>query len=98
MNAAQYYSSVGRTMIPVNMHYTSVLKGFQVEWDSYEDLRDQDDPAAPLVNDKDNERKIIKWVPIFVDCLSRTYCVRGTLVYVVRDDSRVPDVADDPLV
>jgi hypothetical protein len=98
MHAAEYYTSITRTMVPANMHYTSVLKGFKVEWDSYQDLKSQDDPSVPLVNDKDNDRKIIRWVPIFIDCLTRTYGVRGPLAYVLRDDEDVPAEGDDPLV
>jgi hypothetical protein len=97
MNAAEYYTAIDRTMVPASMHYNTVLKNFKIEWDSYQDLKKQDDPTVPLVNDKDNDRKIIKWVPIFLDCLSRTYGVRGPLAYVLRDDPDVPDQAADPL-
>jgi hypothetical protein len=97
IHAAEYYTAINRTMIPANMHYTQVLKEFKVEWDSYQDLKSQDDPSVPLINDKDNDRKIIRWVPIFIDCLTRTYGVRGPLAYVLREDEDVPDEGDDPL-
>ena len=96
-NAAKYYDSISRTMDATNMHYTNVLSKFKIEWDSYESLRDQDEPDVPLVMDKDADRKIIKWAPIFVDCMSRTYGARGPLSYVLRDDATVPPQADDPL-
>ena len=43
------------------------------------------------------QKSTVKWVPIFLDCLNRTYGISGPLVYVLRDDPAVPDEADDPL-
>ncbi len=97
MNAAKYYTSINRAMNATNMHYTNVLSHFQLEWDDFDSLQDQDDPTVPSINDKDNDRKVIKWVPIFLDCLSRTFGSRGPLSYVLRDEVAVPPEADDPL-
>ena len=97
MNAANYYEAVNRIMTPQNMHYTNVLQSFKIEWETYQDLRDQSEPEVPLINDKDNDRKVIKWVPIFLDCLTRTYGIRGPLVYILRENSAVPTEIDDPL-
>ena len=97
MHAAEYYTAIDRNMSVPNFHYTNVLKNFKLEWDTYQDLRKQDEPTVPLVTDKDGDRKIIKWVPIFLDCLSRSYGVRGPLVYILRDDPAVPAEASDPL-
>mmetsp|Transcript_29643 Transcript_29643/g.45321 ORF Transcript_29643/g.45321 Transcript_29643/m.45321 type:complete len:161 (-) Transcript_29643:1644-2126(-) len=47
-----------------------ILKPFKVEWDTYQDLHEQDEPDVPLINDKDIDRKVIKWAPIFFDCLT----------------------------
>jgi hypothetical protein len=95
--AAKYYSSIGRTMTPVNMHYTNVLSEFKIEWEDYESLKKQDDPDVPSISDKDNDRKVIKWVPIFIDCVSRTYGSRGPLAYVLREVAEVPTEIVDPL-
>ena len=97
VKAAEYYTSIGRSMTANSMHYNQVLKQFKVEWDTYQNLRDQDEPDVPLVNDKDGDHKVIKWVPTFMDSLSRTYGIHGPLVYVLREDSLVPPEADDPL-
>ena len=96
-NAAKYYISIGRTMTTGNMHYNNVLRNFKIEWDAYESLEDQDEPTIPKVNDKDHDRKIIRWAPIFMDCLSRTYGSQGPLSYVLRDDVAVSPEATDPL-
>ena len=46
------------------MHYTYVLLNFNIEWDTYEELNKQDDFNVPEINDKNNDRKVIKWVSI----------------------------------
>ena len=97
MHASMYYQAINRTMTPLNMHYTNVLQMFKIEWETYQDLRDQKEPEVPTINDKDSDRKVIKWVPIFLDCLTRTYGIRGPLVYILRNNPEVPDEQDDPL-
>ena len=97
MHAAKYYTSINRTMTTQDMHYANVLSNFKIEWESYEELSKQDEPEVPSIVDKDSDRKIIKWVPIFKDCLSRTYGSKGPLSYILRDDPVVPDETDDPL-
>ena len=56
-NTAKFYDAVRRIMTPQSIHYGNVLYDFKVEWDAYEDLRTQDDPKVPKVNDKDQDRK-----------------------------------------
>ena len=63
-NDSKFYDAAGNIMTPRSMHYGNILSGFKFEWDSYEDLRTQDDPKVPKVNDKDQDRKIICWDPI----------------------------------
>ena len=95
--AASYYHSISRVMTTANMHYTNVLMQFKLEWEAYQDLKDKDDPKIPKVNDRDGDRKIIRWAPIFLDTLSRTYGSKGPLSYVLRDEPTVPDELNDPL-
>ena len=96
-NAAKYFTSVGRAMTPINMHYTKVLSNFKIEWEAYLELKSEDPPTPPSISDKDADRKVIKWAPIFQDCLSRTYGSRGPLIYVLREESKVPTEVEDPL-
>ena len=79
------------------MHYNNVLKGFKDDYEAYALLIKPDSPEAPVVNDKDKEKRVIKWIPLFEDCLSRTFGSKGPLIYVLREDAAVPSVADDPL-
>ena len=96
-NAASYYSSIDRVMTTANMHYINVLMHFKHEWEAYQDLKEKDDPKVPKINDRDVDRKIIRWVPIFKDAMSRTYGSKGPLSYILRDDPAVPDELSDPL-
>ena len=80
-----------------NMHYANVLQDFKVEWEAYEALKEEDAPKEPSINDKDNDRKAIKWEPIFKECLTHTFGHRGPLIYVLREDAAVEPEAEDPL-
>ena len=79
------------------MHYSNVLSIFKIEWDTYEKLNKEDDPDVSVINDKGNDRKVIKWVYIFTDCLSQNYGYRGPLVYVLQESSASPSDVDYPL-
>ena len=70
MYASKYYSSIGRTMNSPSMHWQNVLTTFQLDWQAYESLKEQDDPKVPFIVDKDSDCKVVKLSPIFLDCLS----------------------------
>ena len=71
MHAANYYTFIERIMTAANIHYSNLLLGFKTDYEAYALLREQDGPKAPLVNDKDKEKKVIKWTMSFEDALSR---------------------------
>ena len=96
--AVKYYVSTGRVPDAISMHYANVLVNFKVDYEAYEKLKKQDTPDVPDVKDNDVDRKIIKWIPIFFDCMSRKYGVKGPLAYVLREKVEVPDVSEDPLL
>ena len=77
-------------MNPPNMYWQNVLIDFQSEWQSYESLKEQDDSKVPFIIDKDSDCKVIKWSPIFLDCLSCIFDSRGPLSYVLCDHALVP--------
>ena len=97
-NATKYYLSVGRTPSLANLHYTNVLATFKVEYEAYEKLQKESAPDVPEIKDSDNERKVIKWAPIFMDCMSRTYGIKGPLAYVLRQNADVTPEEGDPLL
>jgi hypothetical protein len=88
-DAARYYQAINRTPTTLNMHYTNVLKVFKLEWEAYEKI--------PKINDRDGDRKVVRWAPIFLDALEYTHGARGPLRYVLREDPIVPPEANDPL-
>ena len=84
-------------MNAANMYYANVLQDFKLDWEAYQALKEEDAPKAPTINDKDNDRKVIKWSPIFKDALSRTFGHTGPLIYVLRENVAVEPEALDPL-
>ena len=96
--AVKYYIATGRVPDGTSMHYANVLVNFKVDYEAFKELKKQDAPDVPDVKDNDGDRKIIKWLPIFFDCMSRKYGVKGPVAYVLRENVEVPDVADDPLL
>ncbi len=97
MQAVKYYTSIGRIPNEINMHYGNILSTFKTDYEAYALLRKQDAPEVPTLNDKDKEKKVIKWAPLFEDALSRTFGSKGPLIYVLRETAAVPSEADDPL-
>ena len=95
--AVKYYRSVARTPTAINLHYMDVLQHFRLAYEAYEQLQEQDSPDVPDVKDNDKEKKIIKWAPVFLDCMSRTFGVKGPLAYVLRTTVQVTPEAEDPL-
>ena len=83
------------------MSYNDVLKAFKVEWDhTYQYLRDQAEPDVLLINDRDNDHKVIKWAPIFLDCLTCSYGIYGTngpLAYILSEEPVIPTEIENPL-
>ena len=96
-DAARYYQAIGRTPTTQNMHYNNVLKNFKLEWEAFQAVKKEDDPKVPKINDRDGDRKVIRWVPTFLNMLENTHGARGPLQYVLREDPNVPPEASDPL-
>ena len=96
-DAARYYHDIGRSMTLASMHYNNVLSDFKDDWKAYVQLRKQDTPTVPLISDKDKDKTVIKWAPLFEDVMSRTFGARGPLMYVIREVVAVPAEVDDPL-
>ena len=94
--AYHYYVSIDRDPTPGNMHYTSVLQDFHVEYEAMESLRDEDKPDVPILH---KNLTPLKWIESFKDCLYRTFGVRKCpLLYVIRDQIIPDSEDDDPLL
>ena len=79
------------------MHYVNFLGDFNTYHNTYILLKKQTFPEVPVVSDKEKEKKIIKWVPIFEYALLRTFGNKGPLVYIVLDNADILYVGDFPL-
>ena len=79
------------------MHWSNNISIFNTDFESYKELKQLDEPDVPLIGDKHGNKRIIKWSPIFVDCLSRTLTSKGSLFYGLRDKPIVSLEATDPL-
>ena len=79
------------------MNYVNKLEDFKTDYDADVLLKKQTSPEVSLVSDKDKEKKIIKWVPLFEYALSRTFGSKGPLIYIVQENAKVPGVGDDTL-
>ena len=66
-NAARYYASISRKMDASSMQYGNVPSNFKIEWEAYEAIMSEDDPKVPKIVDRDGDRIIIRWAPIFLD-------------------------------
>ena len=95
--AARYYASIGRTMDASSMHYGNVLSTFKIEWEAYESIMSEDDPKVTKIVDRDGDRRIIRWAPIFLDNLDDIIGAKGPLSYVLRDEPIVHLEGNDPL-
>ena len=68
-----------------------------MEWEAFLELKGEDSSKCPTIMDRDNDRKVIKWMSPFRDCISRTYGSKGPLSYVLRPNSTVAEELVDPL-
>ena len=79
------------------MKYSTILSNFKDDYDAYKQLKSEDSPDTPKVSDKDGDKKIIKWVLLFENTLSRTFSSKESLSYIIRGKSTVQNENDDPL-
>ena len=59
VKASKLYTLIGRTMDSTNIHYGNVLSSFKIEWDIYEELKNEYDPNVLVINDKEKYTKVI---------------------------------------
>lgn len=94
--AYHYYINTDRTITAANMNYSSVLKGFYVEWEAINEMIQTDPPSVPVLS---KHITPIKWMESFKDCLFNTYGVRKCpLSYVIRPDVVVEPEVNAPLL
>ena len=80
------------------MSYSTVLASLKVEHESYLSLKDEAEHKVLKINNRDNDRKVIRWSPIFKDCLASSCGSRVPLSCVLREDPAVTDDIVYPLL
>ena len=84
VQAAKYHTSIGRTMNATTMHYGNVFLRYNIEWDTYKELNKEDHTNVPVIHDKENYHKVIKWVSDFNDCFSKLWIQRTFCLFTPR--------------
>ena len=93
--AVKYYLSVGRVPDANNLHYDNVLQHYKLAVETYKQLKSWDSSYMPDVKDSDKEKKVTKWTPVFIDCMSCIFRIKGPLAYILYADTAViPEVND----
>ena len=57
----------------------------------------EDKPKVPKIFDRDGDRRVIRWAPIFLDNLDAIIGDKGPLRYVLRDEPIVHLKGNEPL-
>lgn len=88
INLVRYYETIGRTVTPVNVKWSTVGLQFRDMWVAIEERKTANNPDPPLVT---RGLPILKWIGAF-----RTHLLRAVgakhypLAYVIRDNVEPP--------
>ena len=97
-NDAKLCGSIARVMSPQNIGYASVLETFKIDHEAYLSVKDDNESRVTKVNDEENDRKVVRWLPIFKYFLSNSYGSRGPLLCVLCENPTVVDAIVGPLL
>ena len=98
VSASTHYGSIDNVVNPHKMDYASFLATFKIRHESCLSVKDNDDSKAPKINDRDKDRKIISWSPIFMDFLSNSYRLRSPLIFFLREHPTITNKIMEPLL
>ena len=98
VNAAKYYCSISRAMYTQNLGHAIALTTLNIENEAYLSFKDNEQSKVPKINDRDNDRKILRWSHIFKDYLSNSCGSHGPLFCVLRDGPNMNDEVMDSLL
>jgi hypothetical protein len=90
-NAIRYYTATGRTLTHTNVHYTSVLANFALQWEALMDKKKSEDAGdVPKLKGV----KVHTWQESFEVYVQQKIGVRdASLAYVIRKVAEVPNAA-----
>lgn len=98
VNAEKHYGFIAIVMSLQNMGYSSVFETFKIKYEVHLSANGEDEPKVPEIDDKDNDRKIIRWDTMSKDCLSSSCRSPAPLSCALREDPTATDEVMDPLL
>ena len=85
--AWHYFTDTSRDITSINMHYTTTLKNFHIEWKAITEMAKAAPSEVPCIT-KNNPP--LRWTDTFRDYCLNTFGVRkAPLAYVIRDNVEV---------
>ena len=61
-----YYNTIGCDLSAGNMHWSNVMKNFEIQWKALKERKEVDDPDVPKIS---KSLPIMKWMEAFQDYL-----------------------------
>ena len=84
----RYYNTIRSDLSAGNMHWSNVMKNFEIQWKALKERKEADDPDIPKIS---KSLPIMKWTEAFQDYLHRTIGVRTIpLAYITRETVNIP--------
>ena len=86
----RYYNTIGCDLSAGIMHWSNVMKNFEIQWKALKERKEGDHPEFPKIS---KSLPIMKWTEAFQDYLHRTIAVRTIpLAYITRETVDVPAI------
>ena len=86
----RYYNTIGHDLSAGNMHWSNVMKNFEIQWKALKEHKEADNPDVPKIS---KSLPIMKWTEAFQDYLHQTIGVRTIpLAYIMRETVDVPAI------
>ena len=87
----RFYNMIDRPIDHLNIHWTPVVKNFDIQWKALVDRKKSDEPDIPKIS---RTLPVLKWMEAFSDYLHRVIGSRMIpLAYVIREHANPPGTA-----
>ena len=87
----RYYTTVGRDLTVANLHWSTVMKNFEIQWTALRERKGDDSPDVPKIS---KALPVIKWTEAFQDFVNRKIGNHNIpLAYIIHDEPNPPAAA-----
>ena len=87
----RFYDMIDRPIDHLNIHWTPVVKNFDIQWKALVDCKKSDEPDIPKIS---RTLPLLKWTEAFSDYLHQVIGSRMIpLAYVIREHANPPGAA-----